>query len=182
MPSQEKKTDINKDQCIHLSFNTHWNWSPTKYPSNTGAQWERPQTNKPVRTKNEGRWQVMWMVMWQRAGGGVRATNRGLGEGPSEVTLELGQSSCCQHLPHPGACGPSHSPGRPGSGTARPGDLPPVYWSWSGWVLPACFQRRQKGAGAEPGCKRLPHWLSGRSCPRTRRGQKQENSQVGDWE
>lgn len=77
---------------------------------------------------------------------------------------------------------PSHSPGRPGSGTAQPGGLPPVYWSWSGWMLPVSFQRRQKGAGAEPGCKRLPHWLSGRSCPRTGRGQKQENSPVRDWE
>jgi hypothetical protein len=43
------------------------------------------------------------MVMWQRAGGGVRATHRGLGEG-LRGGAELSQSSCYQRLPHPGAC------------------------------------------------------------------------------
>ena len=43
------------------------------------------------------------MVMWQRAGRGVRATHRGLGEG-LRAGAELSQSSCYQRLPHPGAC------------------------------------------------------------------------------
>lgn len=77
-------------------------------------------------------------------------------------------------------CPPRCSPGRPGSGTVQPGGPPPTCCSWSGLRLLACSQGQQRGTVAEQGHKTLPHWLSGRSCPRTR--QNQENGQVRTWE
>lgn len=108
----------------------------------------------------------------------MRATHGGLREGLSQIPSHQ-HLAACQKTFQPTSPGPaSHSPGRPGSGTAQPGGPLPACWSQSGSTLLAW----SRGRVAEPGHRWLPHWLFGRSCPRTGQRQKQENSeQVRAW-